>query len=245
MRPKRWGTLYTEEQYYTFRCRLSVVSFLVTCGRLLLTTRAQHTDNRQRASLLLHRPLGVVQRCQVDSVPCGDGLDLSDPLGSDEPSPLREGLEAALQSEGDPFEEASVDHVGERMAIQNSMKIRRERQAAGDLSQTSEEDSGARHVGPWREVLRVAGIADDCMLRDPSQKERRRGHARGADHDAGFGAESLEGGGDLHMHTICLQLRREPSQPLHGARAKHDALHERIETTRATWNDNYLCSDDV
>jgi hypothetical protein len=33
-----------------------------------------------------------------------------------------------------------MDHIGERMPIQNSMKIRCEPQSAGDLSQTSEED---------------------------------------------------------------------------------------------------------
>ena len=73
----------------------------------------------------------------------GDGLHLLYPLRSDEASSLREGLEAALQSERHAFEQASVDHVREWMPIENSMKIRREPHSPGDLSQTSKEDSGA------------------------------------------------------------------------------------------------------
>ena len=37
-------------------------------------------------------------------MPCGNSLHLLDPLRSDEPSALREGLEAALQSQGHAFE---------------------------------------------------------------------------------------------------------------------------------------------
>jgi hypothetical protein len=36
-----------------------------------------------------------------------------------------------------------MDHVGERVAIQHSVKIGRELHTASDLAQTSEEDFGA------------------------------------------------------------------------------------------------------
>ena len=62
-------------------------------------------------------------------------------------------------------------HIGEWMAIQNSVKIGCEVQSSSDLAQTSEEDSGARHLRVWGEVLRVARIADDCVGRDASQKK--------------------------------------------------------------------------
>ena len=47
-----------------------------------------------------------------------------------------------------------MDHIGEWMPIQDSMKIRCEAQSARDLSQTSEENFGARHFramgrGSW------------------------------------------------------------------------------------------------
>jgi len=61
-----------------------------------------------------------------------------------------------------------MNHVGERMAIQNSMKIRREPHSASDLPQTSEEDCGAAHLRAWGEVLRVARIADERVGRDPA-----------------------------------------------------------------------------
>ena len=61
-----------------------------------------------------------------------------------------------------------MNHIGERMPIQNSMKIRREPHSASDLSQTSEEDCGAEHLRAWGEVLRVARIANECVGRDPA-----------------------------------------------------------------------------
>ena len=64
-----------------------------------------------------------------------------------------------------------MDHVGEGMPIQNSMNIRREPQSAGDLSQTSEEDFGTRHLCAGRQVLGVAGIANDCVGRDAAQQK--------------------------------------------------------------------------
>src|SRR3981081_1586180 len=91
---------------------------------------------------------------------CSNCLNLFDPLLRDGPSSLRARFEPALQSKSHTFEQTSMDHVGERMPIQNSMKIRRKPQSASDLSQTSEEDFGAKHLRPWRQVLRVALIAN-------------------------------------------------------------------------------------
>src|ERR1700687_2155029 len=104
-----------------------------------------------------------------------------------------------------------MDHIGERMPIQNSMKIRRKPQSAGDLSQTSEENFGAKHLRAWGQVLRVARIANDCMWRDPAQQKRRGWQTRRADHDVGLRGESLEIGRDLHLSPISLQLRCEPA----------------------------------
>jgi hypothetical protein len=53
---------------------------------------------------VLHWSIGVVKRCEIDPVPCSNGFNLLDPLRSDEPSSLREGFEAALQSKSHAFE---------------------------------------------------------------------------------------------------------------------------------------------
>src|ERR1700680_3337290 len=94
--------------------------------------------------------IGVVKRCEIDAVPCSNCVNLLNPVRSDEPSSLGEGFEPAFQSESHAFEQTSMDHIRERMPIQNSMKIRREPQSASDLSQASEEDFGARNFRPWR-----------------------------------------------------------------------------------------------
>src|SRR5437764_5488881 len=110
--------------------------------------------------LVLHWPIGVVERGENDSMPCSNCLNLIDPLLRDETSSLREGFEPAFESESHAFEQTSMDNIGERMPIQDSMKIRRELQSAGDLSQASEEDRGPTHPGAWRQVLRIAGITN-------------------------------------------------------------------------------------
>src|ERR1700676_1676246 len=104
-----------------------------------------------------------------------------------------------------------MDHIGERMPIQNSMKIRRELYSACDLSQTSEEDFGVKHLRRWRQVLRVARIANECVGRDASQQKRRGRQTRRADHDVGVCGESLEIRRDLHLNSIVLQLRARPA----------------------------------
>jgi hypothetical protein len=70
----------------------------------------------------------------MDSVAGGDFLDLVDALLGDKASSLGEGLEAALEGEGHAFEEASVDYVGERMAIYDAIEIGRESHSAGYLA---------------------------------------------------------------------------------------------------------------
>src|ERR1700676_4328189 len=99
-------------------------------------------------------------------MPRSNRLDLLHPLWGDKPSSLRERLEPALQRKGHAFEQTSMDHIWERMPIQNSMKIRDELQSARDLSQTSEEDRRARHRRAGREILRVARIAHERVRRD-------------------------------------------------------------------------------
>ena len=62
-----------------------------------------------------------------------------------------------------------MNDIGERMAIQNSVKIRREPHSARDLSQTSEEDSVVGHLRDWREVFRIARIANDGVGSDAAK----------------------------------------------------------------------------
>src|ERR1700686_5465333 len=95
----------------------------------------------------LYRPIAVVKRREIDSMACSNGLHLLNPLGSDASSSLREGFEPALQRKRHAFEQASMDHIGERMPIQNSTEIRCEPQSASDLSQNSKENLGAWHLG--------------------------------------------------------------------------------------------------
>ena len=192
------------------------------------------------------------RRCKVARDRCHavpQCLHLLDPLWSNESSSLREGLEPALQRKGHAFQQTSVNHIGEWVPIQNSMKIRREPQSACDLSQASEEDSGARHLRVRGEILRVARIANDCVGRDPSQQKRRRRQTRRADDDVGLGGESLdvvleEISRDLHLNSIALQLGSKPAKSLQVARAEQHALHERRQTTGAAGAHIPGCSND-
>ena len=182
-------------------------------------------------------------------MPCRNGLHLLDPLWSDESSSLREGLEPALQRKGHAFEQTSVNHIGEWMPIQNSMKIRREPQSARDLSQASEEDSGARHLRVRGEILRVARIANDCVGRDASQQKRRRRQTGRADDDVGLGGESPdvvleEISRDLHLNSISLQLDDKSAQSLHVARTEQHTSHERSQTTGTAGTHIPGCSND-
>src|SRR5579863_2954433 len=110
-----------------------------------------------------YRSVGVVERGEIDPMPCCDGLDFVNPLGSDEASSLRKRLEAALQSKSHPFEQTAVSHVGEWMPIEDSAKIGRETQSPRDLSEASEEYAGSRHVRAGGQVLRVPCIANNGL----------------------------------------------------------------------------------
>src|SRR5947209_4747190 len=100
-----------------------------------------------------------------------------------------------------------MDHIGEWMPIQNSMKIRRESQSTSDLSQTSEEDLGASQLRLWRQVLRIARIANDGVRRNAAQQKRRGRQTRRADHDVGPCGKSLKICPDLHLNSNGFQLR--------------------------------------
>jgi hypothetical protein len=52
---------------------------------------------------VFHGSIGVVKRCEIDLMACRNGLHLLDPLGSDEPSSLRERFEPPLQCKSHPF----------------------------------------------------------------------------------------------------------------------------------------------
>ena len=66
-------------------------------------------------------------------MPCSKRLNRLDALRSDRSSTHREGFEPALQGKSHTFEETSVDHVGGRIRIENSMKIRRKSQSASNV----------------------------------------------------------------------------------------------------------------
>ena len=53
---------------------------------------------------VLHWSIGIVERCEIDSMPRGNCFNLLNPLLSDESSSLGEGFEPALQSESHAFE---------------------------------------------------------------------------------------------------------------------------------------------
>ena len=53
---------------------------------------------------VLQWSFGVVKRCEIDPMPCGNCLYLLDPFLRDESSSPREGLEPALQCKGHAFE---------------------------------------------------------------------------------------------------------------------------------------------
>ena len=76
----------------------------------------------------------------------GNGLYLINAIRGDESPSLRERFKAVLQSESHAFEQTAVDYIGEWMPIEDSMKIGDEGQFPRDLSETSKEDSGARHL---------------------------------------------------------------------------------------------------
>ena len=177
-------------------------------------------------------------------MPCSNGLNLLDPLRSDEPTSLREGFEAGFQSKSHTFEQTSMDHIGEWMAIEDSAEIWHERHSASDLSQTSKEDFGVRHLGAGREVLRVAGIANDGLGRDPAQQKRRGRETRGTDHEVGLGRESLEIACNLYLNSMGFQLRCKPAQSLQVARAEQHAPDEGRQTTGAAGPHISCCTND-
>ena len=97
----------------------------------------------------------------MDPVPFGNHLHLFDARAGDQSSTSRKRFQSPPQSQSDAFEQTSLGHIGERMAIYDSTKIRREFQSASDLSEASEEDGDVRWGGRWRQILRVARIADN------------------------------------------------------------------------------------
>jgi len=157
-----------------------------------------------RIKSVLQGSVGVVKRCEMDPMPCSHCCNLVDSLRSDESSSLREGLEPVFQGKSHAFKETAMNHIGERMPIQNSMKIRSEPHSAGDLSETSEEDFGVKHLCRWRQVLRVARIANNGVWRDPAAQKRRGRQTCRADHDVGLCGELLEIRRDLDLRTIVL-----------------------------------------
>lgn len=70
----------------------------------------------------------------MDAVVCGNALYFLHALRCDVSPSAGEGLEASLQSKSHAFEQTSVNHIGEWMPIQDSMKVWDEVQCACNLS---------------------------------------------------------------------------------------------------------------
>src|SRR6516164_8733347 len=94
------------------------------------------------------------------------------------------------------------------------------------------------------EVLRVAGIANDGVGRDPAQQKRRGREARGTDHEVGLGGESLEIDCNLYLNSMGFQLRCKPAQSLQVARAEQHAPDEGRQTTGAAGPHISCCTND-
>ena len=165
-------------------------------------------------------------------------------LRGDEPSSAGEGLEASLQSKRHAFEQTSVNYIGERMPIQDSMKVRDEVQCACNLSQTSEEDLSVRHCRAGRKIFGVTRVTDDCVGGDGAQQKRGGCQARRADHNVSRCGELPRIGCDLDFHSVGCQLRSQLAQPLEIASAEQHALHAGRKTTGAAGTDISGCADD-
>jgi hypothetical protein len=66
---------------------------------------------------VLQGAIGVVEWRQIDSMPGGDGLNLLNPLLSNESPSLGEGLEPALQGKSHTLQQTSMDNIGEGMPV--------------------------------------------------------------------------------------------------------------------------------
>src|ERR1700675_4711213 len=89
----RWGDAQSSQTYRGFDS--STWSFAYG---LILSTVPSGIKS------VLQWSVGIVKRCEIDPVPCRNGLHLLDPLRSDEPSSLRERLEPVVQSKSHAFE---------------------------------------------------------------------------------------------------------------------------------------------
>src|ERR1700736_402396 len=130
------------------------------------------------------------------------------------------------------------------MTVQNSVKIRSELHSGGNLAQASEKNFGAGHVCAWREVLRVARIANDGVGRDPAQQERGGSQTRGTNHEVSLCGELLATCGHFHINSVSFELRGEPAESLHVACVEQHALHEGRQAADATGTYIACCSDD-
>jgi hypothetical protein len=135
-------------------------------------------------------------------VACGNALYFLYSFRCDEPSSAGEGLEEAFESKSHAFEQTAVNHIGEWMPIQDSMKIRSKVQSARDLSQTSEEDFGVRHFRTGRKIFGVARVTDDCVGGNAGQQKRRGCQTGRTDHDISGCGELPRIGCDLDFHSV-------------------------------------------
>jgi hypothetical protein len=62
-----------------------------------------------------------------------------------------------------------MSNIREWMPIENAFEIGHESQSARNLSKTTKEDSGARHIAARTQVFRVARIANDGLGRNAAE----------------------------------------------------------------------------
>src|SRR5580704_17610734 len=130
------------------------------------------------------------------------------------------------------------------MTVQNSVKIRGELHSGGNLAQASEKNFGAGHVCAWREVLRVARIANDGVGRDPAQQERGGSQTRRTNHEVSLCGELLATCEHFHINSISFEFRGEPAKSLHVSCLQLHAPHERCQAAGAAGTNISCCADD-
>lgn len=167
----------------------------------------------------------------MDSVTCGDRLDLLHSPLRDVASSLRKGFESPLKSKRQSLQKASMQHVREWVTIEDPVDVGFAGHACCHLPQSSEEYSGT--AGTGREILRITGVADDRARGDAGDEERRRGQTRRADNNTGLDGQMLEVHRDIDSCAIAPQFDCEGMQTFAVACVEKSSPDQRSHTPRA------------
>jgi len=114
------------------------------------------------------------------------------------------------------------------MAVEDAVEVRVEAQATRDLPQTSGKDTRTRRAC-GREILWIAGVANQSIGRDPLQQQRGRCHAGCANHQvSGRGILAR----DFHFCSSGFEFIGQSAQPFPVARAQLHAPYMRRQAAR-------------